>query len=53
MTYTYAILVVSKDAYQEIKEKLIQAEYGQVFTKDSADDRELIDLHGIALKEEP
>ena len=46
MTYTYAILEVSKEAYDEIKEKLKEAGYQDAFGEEG-----IIDMHGIALKE--
>lgn len=49
MTYTYAILEVSKAAYDEIYKKLMEAGYNQAFHKD--DEAVVIDMHGIALKE--
>ncbi len=41
MSHTYALLEVSKEAYEEIKKKLIEAGY-------KVEDCE-IDMHGIAL----
>lgn len=43
MTYTYAVLEISSDAYEEIKAKLQKAGYDHAFH-----DR-VIDMHGIAL----
>jgi hypothetical protein len=51
MTYTYAILEVSAAAYEEIAEKLKAAGYQHAFHKDGRDT--VIDMHGIALKEQP
>ena len=50
MTYTYAILEVSKEAYEEIAAKLNAAGYQHAFHEDAG--REVIDMHGIALKQE-
>lgn len=47
MTYTYAVLVVSESAYNEIREKLKDAGYQDQFHKDGPD--EVIDMHGIAI----
>lgn len=47
-TYTYAILEVSPEAYNEIARKLKDAGYHGSFDKD--DGAEIIDMHGIALK---
>ena len=51
MTYTYAILDVSRAAYDEIRKKLAAAEYQQAFHTSDGD--EVIDMHGIALRIEP
>jgi hypothetical protein len=50
VTRTYAILEVSREAYQEIRAKLETAGYQHAFHKDSQDDEPVIDMHGIALK---
>ena len=59
MTYTYAILLVSQATYDEIKAKLVAAEYQQAFHDDHAyadertqthEDGPVIDMHGIALQ---
>lgn len=50
MTYTYAILDVSPEVYHEIAEKLREAGYRQAF--DEHDGRTVIDMHGIAIREE-
>ena len=50
MTHTYAILEVSSAAYKEIKEKLEAANYHHIFHDNG--DGILIDMHGIALKDE-
>lgn len=47
MSYTYALLEVSPAVYAEIREKLQAAGYEHAF--DRNDDREVIDMHGIAL----
>lgn len=47
-THTYAILQVSKEAYQEVKTLLLKAGYDQAIHKNSRGD-EVIDMHGIAL----
>lgn len=51
MTYTYAILDVSKAAYDEIRALLDAAGYTQAFHEDGG--RSIIDLHGIALAVAP
>lgn len=51
-TYTYAILEVSHAAYQEIKDKLAAAGYSDQFHDDGDEDGVVIDMHGIALKDE-
>ena len=48
-TYTYAILEVSKEAYDEIRAKLEKAGYQQAFHQSPTEDQEVIDMHGIAL----
>lgn len=48
MTYTYAVLEISKRAYAEIRAKLDNAGYQHAFHKDG--EREVIDMVGIALK---
>lgn len=50
MTYTYAILEISKAAYNEIAEKLKEAGYSQSFHE--RDGEVVIDMHGIAVKSE-
>lgn len=44
MTHTYALLEVSRPAYEEIQAKLIEAGYDHAINKDGE-----IDMHGIAL----
>jgi tRNA A37 threonylcarbamoyladenosine dehydratase len=46
-THTYAILDVSKRTYDEIAQKLRDAQYDHAF------DRDVIDMHGIALRVDP
>ena len=48
MTYTYAILPVSKAAFAEIRAKLIEAGYDDAISEDDG----VIDMHGIALQPE-
>lgn len=48
MTYTYAILPVSKAAFEEIRAKLVEAGYGDAISEDDG----VIDMHGIALQPE-
>jgi len=43
-THTYAVLAVSKEAYDEIRKKLLQAGYEHAINRDGE-----IDMHGIAL----
>lgn len=50
-TYTYAILEISKAAYDEIQNKLAAAGYTHAFQQTS--DGAVIDMHGIALQQEP
>ncbi len=51
MTYTYAVLEITKPAFAEIKAKLEAAGYQHQFNK--ADDGTIeIDMHGIAVKAE-
>lgn len=51
MTYTYAILDVSKAAYTEVRAKLDEAGYQHAFHHDEG--HEVIDMHGIALRVKP
>lgn len=48
-THTYAILGVSPAAFEEIKAKLEKAGYDDQIHDDGA----TIDMHGIALQQEP
>lgn len=50
-TYTYTTLAVSHAAYSEIKAKLQAAGYSDQFHEDR-EDGVLIDMHGLALKDE-
>jgi hypothetical protein len=52
-TYTYAVLPISPEAYQEIRGKLLAAGYSHAFNKSG--NGEVIDMHGIAVmaQEEP
>ncbi len=50
MTYTYAILDLSPEAYAEIHRKLETAGYADQFHKENG--RIVIDMHGIAVAEE-
>ncbi len=52
MTYTYVTLEVSHAAYQEIKDKLEKAGYSDQFHDNRDGDGVVIDMHGIALKDE-
>lgn len=48
MTYTYAVLEVSRTAYDEILAKLAAAGYQHAFHDDGGS--EVVDMHGIALR---
>jgi hypothetical protein len=48
VTYTYAKLVISLEAYREIRGKLDEAGYNEQFHSD-LENGELIDMHGVAL----
>lgn len=50
-THTFVTLSISKEAYEEIKQKLLAADYNHVFVYDF-NDNEAIDMHGIGLTEE-
>lgn len=52
LTHTYAVLDVSPDVFQEIRNKLERAGYGHTFI-DRADGGLEIDMHGIALAVDP
>ena len=49
MTYTYAILDVSAAAYDEVRALLVAAGYEDAIN-DDGEGREVIDMHGIALR---
>jgi hypothetical protein len=51
-THTYAILPVSYAAYAEIRRKLTDAGYTDQFHDNRDGDGVVIDMHGIALKDE-
>ena len=51
-TYTYALLDLSHAAFIEIKEKLEKAGYQHTFHDDRDGDGIVIDMHGIALKDQ-
>lgn len=46
-THTYAVLQISKEAYQEIRDKLEQNGYEHQFHGD------LVDMHGLAIQPLP
>jgi len=48
VTHTYAVLEVSAAAYDEIAEKLREADYGHAFDEEEG----AIDMHGIGLTRE-
>ena len=50
-THTYVTLGVSRAVFEEIRDKLKDAEYGHAFEFHKHDDDEpyLIDMHGLAL----
>ena len=48
MTYTFVHLEVSQSVYDEIRAKLVEAGYQHTLVTGS-DEREVIDMHGIAL----
>ena len=50
-TRTYAILEVAPDVYEDIKKRLLAADYGHALHSD--DGREVIDMQGIALMPKP
>lgn len=47
MTRTFAIMQVSQEAYEEIKQYLIEADYKHAILSD--DGRQVLDMHGIGL----
>ncbi len=50
MTYTYAILAVSKAAFEEVRDRLLAAGYDEQVHED--DDGPVLDMHGIGLQAE-
>ena len=48
MTYTYVILEVSREVFNEIADKLLTADYHHAFANGGT----VIDMHGIALRSE-
>ena len=48
MTYTYVVLKVSPSAYEEIKAKLLIAQYNHAINEKE----KVIDLHGLALRKD-
>lgn len=51
-THTYAILEISRSAYEEIRTKLEQAGYQDQFHDDNSYSLPVIDMHGIAVAPE-
>lgn len=51
MTHSFAVLEVNGYVFQEIKNKLIEAGYGHALIRSK--NGFTIDMHGLALKEEP
>lgn len=47
-THTYTVLQISRAAYDEIRGKLLDADYGHALHRE--DGFELIDMHGIAVQ---
>ena len=50
MTYTYARVEIGKEAYQEVKAKLLKADYGHVVGKTFGGE-EFLDMDELALIE--
>lgn len=50
MTYTYAVMTVSRHAFEEIKAKLLAADYGHAVH--ARPDGTVLDMRGIALTPE-
>ena len=50
MSYTYAIMEVSKAVYDEIRAKLVETDYEHAIN--DHDSGECLDMHGIALRVE-
>lgn len=51
MTHTFVVLEISPETYAEIYQKLLAANYNHAFSEDT-DGHIVIDMHGIALKEQ-
>ena len=47
-TYTYVVMPLSEAAFEEIRNKMVEAGYNHVF-KDSGYHGTVIDMHGIAV----
>ena len=52
MTYTHVTMDVSHAAYAEIMDKLVAAGYEHAIHNTRSDDGVVLDMHGIALKDE-
>ena len=52
-TYTYVTLDVSQSAFEEISRKLEEAGYYHLFHRDHKNGPLVIDMHGLALQQEP
>lgn len=52
MTYTYAILEISQAAFDEIADKLRDADYHRAFRRKNHEPDISIDMHGIAVRGE-
>lgn len=50
MSHTYALLDLSPAAYAEVRSKLAAAGYQHAF--DKSDGIEVIDMHGLAVRDE-
>lgn len=50
MTYTYVIMEISREAYDEIAIKMREAKYDHVFNDGGEGKTALIDMHGIAVQ---
>ena len=53
MTYTYAILRVSQQTYDEIRQKLAEAGYQHAFHPSTTAESDVIDMRGIGLCASP
>lgn len=49
-THTYAILIVSPDAYEEIRQKLDKAGYSDQFHERGGGESQVIDMHGVGIE---